>query len=390
MAIRPFTLSVPSEQLDDLHRRLLATRLPDTLASDSWNDGTATVFLQRLLSYWTDEFDWRAQEQRINQLPQFMAEIDGQAIHFVHQRGVGPRPMPLILTHGWPGSFLEMEHILPRLTDPAKYGGDAGDAFDVVVPSLPGYGCSPAPTSVGTSAGRIADLWAALMGELGYDRFGAQGGDIGAGVSMWLARRHSARMIGAHLNFIPGSYRPPLGDDQHPLSEQEQDFLNRGSQFSASEGAYAALHATKPQTLAFALSDSPAGLAAWIVEKFQAWVDHSGDLEQVVPFDTLLSDISLYWFSGSIQASLRLYKENRLNPLVFPANERVQTPLGVAVFPKELPMPPRSWVERVFNVQRWEQLPRGGHFAALEQPDLLAEEIRRFFRPLRDQAPQAR
>ncbi|EJN34695.1 putative hydrolase or acyltransferase of alpha/beta superfamily [Pseudomonas sp. GM78] len=383
MSIRPFTLAITPEQLDDLDRRLRASRFPDTLAADSWDDGTSANFLARLLDYWRNQFDWRIHEQRINRLPQFMAEIDGEQIHFLHQRGIGPKAMPLIITHGWPGSFLEMERLLALLTDPAKYGGDASDAFDVVVPSLPGYGCSPAPTKAGFSSRQIAGLWAALMGELGYDRFGAQGGDIGAGVSMWLARNYGPNLIGAHLNYIPGSFRPPLGGAEDGVSEEEQDFLNRSSQFAATEGAYAALHGTKPQTLAFALADSPAGLAAWIVEKFHSWVDHSGDLEQVVPFDTLLSDIALYWFSGSIQATLRLYKENRLNPLVFQANERVETPLGVALFPKELPMPPRSWVERVFDVHRWEPMARGGHFAALEQPEILAEEIRAFFRPLR-------
>ena len=385
MSIRPFKLAITTGQLDDLHRRVCASVLPDTLAPGSWDDGTDTVFLQRLLDYWRNQFDWRNQERRINKLPQFLADIDGQTIHFLHQRGIGPKPVPLIITHGWPGSFLEMERLLPLLTDPAKYGGDAADAFDVVVPSLPGYGCSPAPTKAGTSSRQIADLWASLMGELGYDRFGAQGGDIGAGVSMWLARKHGPKLIGVHLNYIPGSFRPPLDGDQSALSTEEQDFLNRSVQFAATEGAYAALHSTKPQTLAFALADSPAGLAAWIVEKFHAWVDHPNDLEQIVPFDTLLCDIALYWFSASIQATLRLYKENRQNPLIFEPNERVNTPVGVAVFPKELPMPPRSWVERVFDVHRWEHMARGGHFAALEQPEILAEEIRGFFRPLRSQ-----
>jgi pimeloyl-ACP methyl ester carboxylesterase len=384
MSIRPFKLEISAEQLDDLHRRVRSSRLPNTLAPGRWDDGTDTIFLERLLDYWCNHFDWRSQEQRINRMPQFLADIDGQTIHFVHQRGIGPRPMPLIVTHGWPGSFLEMERLLPLLTDPAKYGGNAEDAFDVVVPSLPGYGCSPAPTRAGISSKQIAGLWASLMGELGYNRFGAQGGDIGAGVSMWLARNHGPHVIGAHLNYIPGSFRPSLEGSQSALSRQEQDFQNRSAQFAATEGAYAALHSTKPQTLAFALADSPAGLAAWIVEKFHAWVDHPDDLEQRVPMDTLLSDIALYWFSASIESSLRLYKENRQNPLTFEAGERVETPLGVAVFPKELPMPPRSWVERVFDVQRWEHMARGGHFAALEQPELLADEIRAFFRPLRE------
>ncbi|WP_256679614.1 alpha/beta fold hydrolase [Pseudomonas sp. PB120] len=279
-----------------------------------------------------------------------------------------------------------MERLLPLLTDPAAHGSDAADAFDVVVPSLPGYGCSPAPNRAGVSSRQIAGLWKGLMGQLGYERFGAQGGDIGAGVSMWLARDHGPQLIGAHVNYIPGSYRPSVGNGQAVVSEEEQGFLDRSSHFAATEGAYAALQSTKPQTLAFALSDSPLGLAAWMIEKFQAWVDHPGDLEQVLSLDTLLTDIALYWFSGSVHASLRLYKENRQNPLAFAPGERVVPPLGVALFPKEIPMPPRSWVARVFDVQRWEHVDRGGHFAALEQPQILAEEIRAFFRPLRGAA----
>jgi pimeloyl-ACP methyl ester carboxylesterase len=383
MPLRPFTLTITDAQLDDLHLRLRHARLPGSLMPDSWEDGASEAFVRRLVEYWRDQFDWRHQERRINQLPQFMTEVDGQGIHFVHQRGIGPKPMPLVITHGWPGSFLEMERLLPLLTDPAAHGGDAADAFDVVVPSLPGYGCSPAPLKPGTSSRQIAGLWVGLMKQLGYERFGAQGGDIGAGVSMWLAREHGAQMVGAHLNYIPGSFRPPLGAGQNAVDEDEQGFLDRLGHFAATEGAYAAMHSTKPQTLAYALADSPTGLAAWIGEKFHGWVDHDGDLEQVVPFDTLLSDIALYWFSGNVQASLRLYKENRQNPLVFGPGERVRTPLGVALFPKELPMPPRSWVERVFDVQRWQPMAQGGHFAALEQPQLLAEEIRAFFRPLR-------
>lgn len=383
MSIRPFKLEVSTGQLDDLHRRLRTSIQPDSLIPGRWDDGTDTLFLHRLLDYWSNHFDWRRQASRINRMPQFLADIDGQTLHFVHQRGIGPKPMPLILTHGWPGSFLEMERLLPLLVDPVKYGGSAEDAFDVVLPSLPGFGCSPAPTRDGMSSKQIAALWASLMDTLGYNRFGAQGGDIGAGVSMWLARDHSRKLIGAHLNYIPGSFRPPLEGKQSALTEAEQDFQLRNTQFAATDGAYAALQSTRPQTLAFAPSDSPAGLAAWIVEKFHAWVDHPGDLEQVVPFDTLLSNIALYWFSGNVHATLRLYKENRQNPLTFKAGERVDTPLGVAVFPKEIPMPPRSWVERVFNVQRWEYMARGGHFAALEQPEALAHEIRSFFRPLR-------
>jgi pimeloyl-ACP methyl ester carboxylesterase len=226
-------------------------------------------------------------------------------------------------------------------------------------------------------------MWVALMSGLGYERFAAQGGDIGAGVSMWLARRFPARIIGTHINYIPGRYQPPLGAGLPPVSAEEQAFLDAAVAWSGAEGAYAAEHSTKPQTLAYAMTDSPVGLAAWIVEKFRAWSDCGGDLESVFTLDEVLTDISIYWWGQMLDASFRIYKENRLQPLAFAASDRVLPPLGVAVFPRELPMPPRSWVERVFNVQRWTAMPRGGHFAAMEQPALLADEIRAFFRPLR-------
>ncbi|MFT4248666.1 MAG: epoxide hydrolase [Pseudomonas sp.] len=381
--IVPFTLDVPHAQIEDLRRRLGATRWPAPLDETGWDDGTEFVFLQRLAEHWQHRFSWPEQQARLNRLPHFMARIDGYDIHFVHQRGHGPAPMPLVLTHGWPGAFTEFERILPLLTDPARHGGSAGDAFDVVVPSLPGFGFSPAPRSPGTSSRRVAQLWRALMHALGYRRFGAQGGDIGAGVSTWLARLYPDDVLGLHLNYIPGSYRPPLDATAPPLSPEERGFLDEAAGFAAAEGAYAALQATKPQTLAFALTDSPVGLAAWIAEKFRAWSDCDGELEQVVPLDTLLTDISLYWFGNSLDASLRIYKENRLAPLQFAAGERVAPPLGFARFPRELPTPPRRYVERVFRVERWREMPAGGHFAALERPAELAEEIRAFFRPLR-------
>jgi len=384
MKVRPFSIRIPDEALADLRRRLEAARWPVSFDEESWADGASLSFVQRLSRYWLHDFDWRAQEERLNRLPHFMATIDGTDIHFIHQRGTGPSPMPLVLTHGWPGSFAEMERILPLLTDPGAHGGDPSDAFDVVVPSLPGYGFSPAPSHPGVSSRNIAELWHGLMKGLGYNRFAAQGGDIGAGVSMWLARLFPSSVTGVHVNYISGSFRPPLGPAQPPVTADEQAFLDRAAAFAAEEGAYAAQQATKPQTLAFALTDSPVGLAAWIVEKFRSWSDCDGDVLRVFSKDTLLTDICLYWFSDSPNASMRLYKENRLAPLTFEPGERVTPPLGVALFPRELPLPPRSWVERVFNVTRWTEMPAGGHFAALEQPELLAEDIRAFFRPLRN------
>lgn len=383
MTRRKFKIAVEDEALTDLLRRVGGARLIDPIDPESSEDGTSLRLVRRLANRWTNGFDWRATEARLNRLPQFISRIDGLDVHYVHQRGVGPAPMPLILTHGWPGSFIEMERILPLLTDPAAHGGDPLDAFDVVVPSLPGYGFSQAPQSTGVSTRIIAGIWAGLMAGLGYDRYGAQGGDIGAGVSMWLARQRPEALTGVHLNYIPSSFAPCIDAAVAPVTPDEQSFLDRVKAFAAEGGAYAALQATRPQTLAYALSDSPIGLTAWMAEKFDAWSDHDGDVEAVTPLDTIITNVSLYWFSGTIDASLRLYKENRLDPLAFAPDERSAVPLGVAVFPRELPMPPRSWVERVFDVRRWSMMPKGGHFAALEQPEALAEDIRAFFRPLR-------
>lgn len=383
MSIRPFAINISDARLDDLRTRLRSVRWPRPVDGEGWNDGTDLQFLQRFTEYWLNTFNWRAQEKRLNGLPQFMATVDGQEIHFVHLQGNGPAALPLILTHGWPGSFAEMESVIPLLADPQAYGGDPADAFHVVVPSLPGYGFSPAPTEPGVSSRRIAGLWQSLMAELGYARFALQGGDIGAGVSVWVARLFPEQVAGVHLNFIPFGYKPPLGDDLPAVSREEQAYLDTLAAWSAAEGAYAHLHGTKPQTLSYALTDSPVGLAAWIIEKFRSWSDCGGDVEQAFGFDALLTDICLYWFSENINGALRLYKENRLAPHAFHPGEFVRLPLGVALFPHELPMPPRSWLERTFDVRRWTAMPRGGHFAAWEQPELLVDDIRAFFRPLR-------
>lgn len=383
MSARPFRIDISNEELAGLRRRLDAARMPTPIDPKEWQDGASLAFVQRLRDHWRNRFDWRAQEVRLNRLPQYVMNVAGLDIHFVHQPGNGPAPLPLVVTHGWPGSFIEMEQVIPLLSDPAAHGGDPLDAFHVVVPSLPGYGFSQAPLKSGVSSRRIAELWLGLMQGLGYPRFVAQGGDIGAGVALWLARLFPQCVLGAHVNYISSSYRPPTGPGLPAITAEEQIHLDEAAAWAKAEGAYAAMHGTKPQTLAYGLTDSPLGLAAWIVEKFRAWSDCGGDVERVFSMDTMLTDISLYWFGNQLDASLRLYKENRLDPLTFAASERVTAPLGVALFPRELPMPPRSWVERVFNVQRWTRMPRGGHFAALEQPQLLTEDIRAFFRPIR-------
>jgi pimeloyl-ACP methyl ester carboxylesterase len=383
MNLRPFKIAIADEQIHQLHQRLDAIRFPHAMSAASWEDGASLAFMQRLMHHWRHRFDWREHEARLNLMPQFLANVDGLNVHFVRQKGNGPAPLPLVMTHGWPGSFLEFERILPLLTDPAAHGGSAEDAFDVVVPSLPGFGFSQAPTQPGMSSKRIAQMWAELMSGLGYNNFAAQGGDIGAGVSTWLARLYPQRLIGLHLNYIPGGFKPALGAGLAPASAEEEAFLTKAAAWVSSEGSYAAQQGTKPLTLAYSLSDSPVGLAAWIAEKFRSWSDCEGDVERVFSLDELLTEISIYWFSGNVDATLRIYKENRAEPLAFAAKERVKLPMGMALFPKELPTPPRSWVERVFEVRRWTSMPKGGHFAALEQPELLAEEIRAFFRPLR-------
>ncbi len=383
MQVKPFTIAIGDDRIEDLGRRLQRARWPDAIEGAGWDDGTDLGFLQRLTEYWRKDFDWRAQEARLNRLPQFVSELDGIGIHYVHQRGKGPAPFPLVITHGWPGSFVEMERIIPLLADPGSHGADPADAFDVVVPSLPGYGFSQRPDRPGFGPHRVAEVWMGLMQGLGYERFGAQGGDWGASVSTWLASRFPDRVAGLHLNLIPGSYRPPLGDGQPPLSADEQAFLAAASAWADAEGAYGHIQGTKPQTLAFALTDSPTGLAAWIVEKFRAWSDCGGDVERAFTLDALLTNISIYWFTGTIGSSIRFYRENRHHPMHFAPGERVLPPLGVAVFPKELLTPPRVWVERAYNLVRWTPMPRGGHFAAMEAPELLAHDLREFFRPLR-------
>ena len=382
MRVRPFTIAITDDQLDDLNRRLRHTRWPDAVEDKTWADGTDLAFLHRLTEYWRTDFDWRAQETRLNGLPQFTAELDGLGIHLIHQRGTGPDPYPLVITHGWPGTGFDMERIIPLLTHPGDHGADPADAFDVVVPSLPGHGFSQRPGRPGFGPHRVSELWTRLMTGLGYERFAVQGHDWGASVAMWLAARFPDQVTGLHLTFIPGAYRPPLGAGQPPVSAAEQEFLDTAAAWFAAEGGYHYLQSTKPQTPAYGLTDSPAGLAAWIVEKMRSWSDCDGSVEQAFTLDALLTNISIYWFTETIGSSMRFYRENRLRPVRFSPGERVGPPLGVAAFPRDV-MPPRSWLERVFDVTRWTSMPHGGHFGAMEAPDELAEDIRAFFRPLR-------
>ncbi|KVE31672.1 multidrug MFS transporter [Burkholderia vietnamiensis] len=378
----PFNIEIPDHALADLRRRLRDTRVPLLTPAEPWQQGVDGAWLRELTAYWAERFDWRAAEQALNRLPQFVADVDGQRVHFIHRRGAGPNPYPLVITHGWPGSVFEFDALIERLCDPAAFGGDPHDAFDVVVPSLPGFLFSPPPAAPGVAAFQVADCWAALMAGLGYRRFGAQGGDFGAAVSIALGARHAGVVDGIHLNYLPGSYEP-ASDAAAPLTDEEQAFVRARAEWAALEGGYAHLHMTRPQTLAAALNDSPAGLAAWIAEKFRAWSDCDGDVARRFSHDTLLTGISLYWFSACIGSSMQMYWENRLQPMRFAAGQRVTVPVAFARFPKEISRPPRSWVERVFDVVQWTDMPSGGHFAAMEEPDLLADDIRRFFRRFR-------
>ncbi|WP_297356313.1 epoxide hydrolase family protein [Paraburkholderia sp.] len=383
MHIEPFQIRVSDVEIDDLCRRLRDSRWASATPSEPWQQGTDTTWLRELVKYWAESFDWRAAERGLNQQPQFMANVNGQRVHFVHQRGVGPRPYPLVITHGWPGSFFEFHELADRLRDPAAFGADPNDAFDVVIPSLPGFAFSPAPATAGTSAFQVADLWASLMRGLGYQRFGAQGGDLGAGVSVALASRHSQIVDGIHLNFLPSSYEPAIDATDSPLTIAEQNYLREKGEWAALEGGYAHMHSTRPQTLAASLNDSPAGLAAWIGEKFRAWSDCDGVIEGRFSKDELLTNLSLYWYTQSIGTAIQMYWENRLQPMRFAPGQRVLPPVSFAHFPKEINHPPRVWLERVFDVAQWTNMPRGGHFAAMEEPELLAADIRSFFRRLR-------
>jgi pimeloyl-ACP methyl ester carboxylesterase len=383
MDVQSFNINIPQSTLTDLQQRLALTRWPDEIAGSGWRHGADLNYMQELVRYWQTRFDWRFQENAINRFSQFCAEIEGLSIHFIHERANGPQPIPLLITHGWPGSFLEMLKIIPRLTDPVSYGGSAQDCFDVIAPSMPGYGFSDRVTQQGMNAFRIAELWAQLMAGLGYKRFAAQGGDWGASVATCLGLLYSENVMGLHLNYIPGSFKPYLGPKSRALSPAEAEFLQEQESWLQTEGAYAHVQATRPQTVAFGLNDSPAGLAAWIIEKFRDWSDCGGAVERRFTKDELLTNVMIYWTTQTIHSSMRLYYEGRRRPLHFKEHQLVEVPCSVARFPKEEPFPPREWIERGYNVQRWTEFSSGGHFAAMEEPDLLAEDIRAFFRPFR-------
>jgi pimeloyl-ACP methyl ester carboxylesterase len=377
--IRPFRIDIPQADLDDLNRRLADTRWPDELPGVGWTYGTPSSYLRGLADYWRTTFDWREQEAKLNAFPQFTTAIDGQNVHFLHVRSPEPNATPLLLTHGWPGSIVEFMNIIGPLTDPRAHGGDPADAFHVVAPSMPGFGFSGPTHETGWDMSRIARAWAELMNRLGYERYGAQGGDTGAVISPMLGRLAPERVIGVHVN---GSLGFPTGDPAEfaAMSEAEQARL-AALQRQMEEGTgYAVIQSTRPQTVGVGLSDSPAGQLAWIIERFEEWTDPAAALpEDAVDIDQLLTNVSVYWLTGTATSAARLYREGRAS--WGQETKPSDVPSGVAVFPGDFGI--RTIAERENNVVHWSEFDRGGHFPAMEVPELLVGDIRSFFRGLR-------
>jgi len=375
----PFTLSVADRDIADLKARLAMTRFPDQAPDQPWAYGTDLAYMRTLVAYWREQFDWRAQEAALNAFPQFKVPLHDIDLHYLHVPGKGPSPAPLLLMHGWPGSVFEFVDIIPRLTDPARFGGDPADAFTVIAPSLPGYGLSFAPGQKRFNIEAIATCFADLMTDvLGYRRFAAQGGDYGAFTASRLGYSYPDRMIGIHLNLLTIQRdRPPPPNP----TEEERKYFTELAEWLKEETGYQSIQGTKPQTLAYGLTDSPAGLAAWIAEKFRTWTDCGGDPESVISRDRLLANISLYWFTGAIGSSFWPYYARMHGQWPIPSGATVDVPTGYCAFPAEIIRPPRSIAQQMYtNIQRWTLMQRGGHFAAMEQPEALAQEIRAFFR----------
>jgi microsomal epoxide hydrolase len=376
-----FTINVPDDILSDLRQRLALTRWPDQIPDTAWQFGTDLSYIQELVDYWQNKYDWRKHEQLLNNFRQYTVKLEGITLHYIHQPGKGPDPLPLLLSHGWPGSIYEFVKIIGPLTDPAGFGGDPSDAFTIVAPSLPGYGFSHVPFQRRLNIENIADLFTRLMTEvLGFPLFAAQGGDWGAFLTARLGFAYPERIKGIHLNMLPLAPHP---NDRTNLSPVEKAFIKESQFFQTEETGYQWIQGTKPQTLAYALNDSPAGLAAWITEKFYTWTDCQGKIESRVSKDDLLTNIMLYWVPQTINSSFWLYYQLRHHPWRLGRGQRIDVPTAIAAFPGEILRPPREWAARIFNLQRWTPMPSGGHFAALEEPQALVEDIRAFYRDLR-------
>ena len=382
--ITPFRIDVPETDLADLRERLQRTRWPEAETVTDWSQGVPLAYLQDLCRYWATGYNWRATEARLNALPQFRTEIDGLSIHFIHARSPHPDALPLIITHGWPGSVVEFVKVIGLLSDPTAHGGDAADAFHVVCPSLPGYGFSGQPAGPGWGIQRIAAAWAELMARLGYQRYGAQGSDWGTSVSTSIGQQDPGHVAGIHL--VP-PLAPPDPATFADLTEQERAALASLEHSAEWDSGYSKEQATRPQTIGYALVDSPAALCAWLIEKFWAWTDHGGHLEDVLTRDELLDNLMLYWLPGTGASAARLYWESirQVNEWISGrARDTVAVPTGCSIFPRELQRPSRRWAARRFtDIRYWNEPARGGHFAAFEQPESFVSEVRSFFRLIR-------
>jgi pimeloyl-ACP methyl ester carboxylesterase len=376
-AIVPFRINVPEATLKDLKARLAKTRFPSEIDQSGWEYGTNLAYLKELVTYWRTTYDWRAQERKLNQLPQYKTAIDGIDVHFVHQRSSQPNAMPLVMIHGWPGSFFEFTKVIGPLTEPTQFGGNASDAFHVVALSLPGFGFSGKPRTGGYNTARIARIVAQLMARLGYTRYGAQGGDWGAAIVRQLGLVDREHLIGLHSNMCVAN--APTGPNPNEgVPETDLKRVQAAQARSANELGYFQIQSTRPMTVGYGLNDSPAGLAAWIVEKFRAWSGSDGNVEKTFAKDDLLTNVTIYWVTESGPSSVRIYFENRVDPGL---PGRVEVPFACARFPREmLAVVPTKWIEAQYNLQQLTDMPRGGHFAALEEPQLLVDDVRKFFR----------
>lgn len=376
--VTPFRIDVPQTALEDLAERLRHVRWPDEVPGAGWSRGVPLDYLQAVVTYWRDEFDWRVREAELNAFAHFKSASDG--LHFIHERGKGPNPTPLLLLHGWPDSFYRMIKVIPMLTDPARFGGDPDDAFDVIVPSLPGYGFSDAP---GAGDSGIADtapkLLRLMTDDLGYERFGVAGGDGGSPLAQAMALAAPDSVLGIHLTDL-GYHNQPESPPTD-LSPAEEEYLREMKQGWMEGGGYVAIQGTRPQTLAYGLTDSPVALAAWLLDKFHDWSDHGGDFASYYPMDELLTNIAIYWFTGTIGSSVSGYFEESHEPSL-PSGQPIPVPVGMALFPKDSP-PPREYAERLLRIDHWTEMPRGGHFTAWEAPEPYTADLRDFFRPLR-------
>jgi microsomal epoxide hydrolase len=383
--ISPFQIAIPDEAIADLNRRLENTRIPDQIDDTSWEYGTDVSYLEELIQYWRDDFDWREQETMLNQFDQYTTDVDGLEMHFIHQRSENPDAIPLMIVHGWPGSVSEFTKIIGPLTDPVAHGGELSDSFHVIAPSLPGFGFSGIPSEPGYSPEKIAHVLAALMEKIGYQQYAIAGGDWGAIINRYLAHNYPDRLIGLHSNMVLAG--PPADEEQRARVGEEENTarVERGA-YMQNERAYQQIQGTKPQTLGYGLNDSPAGLAAWIVEKFHGWTDMpqgaDGYLDNHFSKDELLTNISIYWFTQTITSSTRIYYENSKNPVQNPITY-IDVPTGASIFPAEIFITPRAWAEAAYDIRHWTVMPQGGHFAALEEPQLYLNDLRDFFRLLR-------